>query len=593
MLSLPHQSSNAPSEEDYQRWLTTRDSLGEDQRSRIKAKYALLQHKPLISLVISPNESMLQPGYLADSIRSISNQIYEEWELIIPASAGLSSGMQQLALASFLADSRVKTVAVSETTSFNATTNSALLKCSGDFVGFVFPGDQLSDDALYQVVIRIAADYPDLAFTDEDSINSAGYRSRPKFKPGWDRDLLLSGDYIGGLTLFRRELIQELGFLRQDTDDLAYWDLLLRAAVVTTDDRVRHIPIVCYHRREREEQLLHCSAARTFPKPDDITTATRILREHFESCGEPAAGFSLVGSGPSYIRVERSVPDPPPMVSVIMPTRDQMKFLQCCTEGILSQTNYAPLELLIIDNDSQQPDALDFLSQIAKDSRVRVLRYPGKFNYSAMNNAAAREANGEVLLFLNNDIQIISPDWLRELVSQIVRPEVGAVGAKLLYPDWRIQHAGVLLGPSDTGWVVTHFGRFAQRFDDGYQGQLAVPRSPSAVTGACLGIRHELYDLVGGFDEVHFPVAFNDIDLCLRLGDWGYKILWTPYAELIHHECVSRKGDQSDNLPVSYSENHEHEYFRAKWGKLVEGGDPFNNPNLLFDWREGSRASRE
>jgi len=576
--------------EGYTLWVTKYDTLNEASRSAIRSECQRLKRRPLISLVISPGGASLD--LLDGSLISVREQLYSTWEVCLPVTAEFSSQLPGSPLEPILNDSRVRKIEVPGSYDHLAATNAALTEAAGDFAGFLLPGDRLSEDALYHIAAAISADCDaDILYTDEDSIDSSGLRQEPRFKPGWDRDLLLASNYVGQFIVFRRTLLQQIGLLRESAGDTSYWDLLLRAAAAITDDRVRHLPLVCYHHHKEEASFLPApSLDRTVPD-----STIRILSGHLKACGEPKACFMPAGLGTSYIRVVRPVPEPAPLVSVIIPTRDRVDLLQQCVEGVLSRTDYPRLELLIVDNGSQEADTLAFLGTIEeRDRRVRVLKHPGIFNYSAMNNAAAREARGEVLLLLNNDTEVISPHWLGEMVSHVVRPEVGAVGTKLLYPDGRLQHGGVVLGPNGS---VIHIQRLVSQFEGGYLNQLSVPRSLSAVTGACMAIRHEVYDEAGGLDEINLPVAFNDIDLCLRLGDLGYRIIWTPFAELIHHESASRPEWRiGHELEQGI---REQQYFRAAWGKLVDTDDPFHNPNLLFGWNEVSipvfpprRASR-
>jgi len=266
---------------------------------------------------------------------------------------------------------------------------------------------------------------------------------------------------------------------------------------------------------------------------------------------------------------------------VIVPTRDRADLLARCVDGVLHRTDYFNLELLIVDNGSIEPATQTLFDQLTReDNRVRILRYPGPFNFSALNNTAAREANGEILLLLNNDIDVIEPDWLRELVSQALRPDAGAVGAKLLFPNEQVQHAGLVLGPEGR---VVHLHRFAGKNEPGYFAQLALSRTLLAVTGACVAIRRAVFFEVGGLDEINLPVVFNDVDLCLRLGDHGYRVVWTPFAELFHLECASR-GLDSDDPGKRQRADREWRHMCKTWGSLLETADPFHNPNLLFHW---------
>ena len=267
------------------------------------------------------------------------------------------------------------------------------------------------------------------------------------------------------------------------------------------------------------------------------------------------------------------------MVSVIIPTRDRADLLAQCVDGVLHRTGYSNIELLIVDNESTEPATLSLFDHLKRvDRRVRTLRHPGPFNYSALNNAGARAANGEVFLLLNNDIDVIEAGWLRELVSHALRPDVGIVGAKLIYPNQTIQHGGVTLGP---GGVPAHLYSFADRNDLGYFGQLALTRTLSAVTSACVAIRRCVFFEIDGFDEINFPVAFNDVDLCLRIGARGYRVVWTPFAELFHLESASRGYDVVD--PTKYQRFlRDLQKMHTIWGAKLHSEDPFHNPNLIF-----------
>ncbi len=581
--------SDAAINEDYARWVAEFDTLGDAERVSIHQQCLWLRRRPLISIVIPPGKSPLDPGLLRDSLMSVSTQAYSGWEVCLPVNAELRSYLSESGLEHLWADRRIRKVEAPDNADSIEATNTALAVASGEFVGFVFQGDRLGEDALFQVVTEINSDSAtDMLFTDEDSIDSAGCRQQPKFKPGWDRDMLLAGNYVGQFTVFRRLLVEQIGCLRPECHDYAYWDLLLRTAAVIAEDRVRHLPWVCYHRHRYAKSNGEPESPHLIGESQEITDAiqTKILSEHLQSCEGIQARF-IAASDSDYIRVVRPIPEPAPLVSIIIPTRDRLDLLKPCVEGVLYRTSYKRLELLIVDNGSQEDEALEFLGAIPEqDNRVRVLRYCGRFNYSAINNWAAHQARGDVLLLLNNDIEVLSPHWLEEIVSHAVRPEVGAVGAKLLYPDGRVQHGGVVLAPKEAGWPVVHLERLASRFAAGYLGQLRATRSLSAVTGACLAIRRIVYQELGGLDEDHLVVAFSDIDLCLRLGDLGYKIVWTPFAELLHHESASRKSRDQNGAEELAPEEQERQYFCKTWGRLGTTDDPFHNPNLRFGWDE-------
>ncbi|HEX2558771.1 glycosyltransferase family 2 protein, partial [Phenylobacterium sp.] len=279
------------------------------------------------------------------------------------------------------------------------------------------------------------------------------------------------------------------------------------------------------------------------------------------------------------LRVVWPVPDPAPRVSLIVPTRDRAELLRACAHGVLSRTDYPALELLIVDNGSVQPATHQLFDELKADPRVRVIEDPSPFNYSRLNNLAAREAKGQVLVLLNNDIDVIGPGWLRELVGQALRPDVGAVGARLLFADGRVQHAGIALGIAG---VASYYHPFVAREARGYRDALVLAREVSAVTGACLALRREVYEQVGGLEEEHLAVAFNDVDLCLKIRETGLRVVVTPFAELHHYESASRGRDRSAEHRERYAK--EAAYMRQRWGRVLDE-DPFYNPN--FSRRSG------
>ena len=282
---------------------------------------------------------------------------------------------------------------------------------------------------------------------------------------------------------------------------------------------------------------------------------------------------------PNSFRIIWPIPQSQPLVSVIIPTRDRGDLVERCIAGLLQRTNYENLEILIVDNDSTDPVTLALFARFGEeDARIRVLKFPGPFNFSALINAGANSARGEIFLLLNNDVEVIESGWLREMVSQALRPDVGPVGAKLLYPDGKIQHGGIVIGP---GGKAIHVHRFSERNEEGYFDQLALPRTLLAVTGACLAIRREIFFEIGGLDEINLAVTYNDVDLCLRAREFGYRTVWTPYAELFHLESVSRGLDNPSDLARF---ERELMYMRKRHACFSQNPDPFHNANILFGW---------
>jgi O-antigen biosynthesis protein len=576
----------------YSRWVDVYDTIGSTDRSLIRAHLLSLAYRPLISVVLSTAGK--STGVIRNSVDSVFKQLYANWELCLVADNVGDPQVEFIYRSSEGNDRRIKFGRPNSAIGVAEAMNVGLRLATGEFVAFLGAGDILPEHALYEVVCALNGEEPiDLLYTDQDQIDLDGQRSNPWFKPGWDPDLLLAQNYIGNLAVYRRRLVEAVGFLRPDCGGAELYDLALRAAAATAPDRVHHLPAILYHRcSETEANRLEADSLALRA----IRGAHRAVRDHLDAQGHTKALLGPASSWPSAVRVTWPVPDPPPLVSVIVSTRDHADLLTQCVEGVLHRTNYTNLELLIVDNDSSEPDALTLLERLSReDPRVRVLRHPGPFNYSALNNAAAQMANGEVLLMLNNDVDIIEPDWLRELVSHALRPDVGIAGAKLIYPNETIQHGGVTFGPC--GQII-HLHRFKRRSDPGYCGQLSVVRTLLAVTGACVAIRRAVFFEVGGFDEVNLQVGCNDIDLCLRLGELGYRVVWTPFAELFHLESASRGYDDcaeffqteavlrdADADPVKRERGlREWRYMQKTWGAMLKSGDPFHNPNLHFDW---------
>lgn len=402
-----------------------------------------------------------------------------------------------------------------------------------DWLLLVRPGDRLAEHALYWFAHEIRV-RPDAAviYADDDVMDGAGRRQQPRFKPDWSHLHLLATDYIGRAAVLRGSSVIAAGGLTAQNLAGNTYELLLRVAEVAGDG-VGHIPAVLLHR----------------------------------PAGEPE---------PERRRVPVALPDSPPLVSIVIPTRDAAGLLRQCVESVLAKTTYPRFELLVIDNGSRETDALAYLDEVAGRPGVRVLRWDRRFNYSAINNFAAREARGEVLCLLNNDTEVISPDWLEEMVGHLHGEKVGVVGAKLYYPDGRVQHAGDTVGP---GGCANHLHAFIGRNDPGYCGRAAVAQELSAVTAACLVTWRELYLRLGGLNERRLKVAFNDVDYCLRVRQAGHKVVWTPHAELYHHESVSRGKDRS--LRRKIQAELEVRYMRRTWREEMKN-DPFYNPNFSY-----------
>ena len=566
--------AQAQTDKDYRAWIQAYDTLSDEDRDAIRHHIDRLRQRPIISVVMTTYSS--DAYMLYDAVASVLTQLYPHWELCIADDASPEPG-KRLAVAAFAGeDPRIKFVQRETNGGIAAATNSALALATGEFVAFLDHDDILAERALYEIAAELDL-HPnaDLIFSDEDKIDEKGQRSQPHHKTAWNAELMLGVNAANHLTVIRRSLVSALGGVRESFDGAQDHDLVLRAAERATPARIRHIPWVLYHWRQRttsgsfsRTRAAECAAA-----------AARAVGEHLERTGQPAT-VEEVDLTARWLRVRRPLPDPKPMVSLIVPTRDRADLLAQAADGVLAGTDYGPLELLIIDNGSEDPATHALLERLKADPRVRILSAPGPFNFSGLNNLAAAGARGEVLVLLNNDISMIRPDWLDEMIAQAIRPNVGAVGAKLYYPDDTLQHAGVVLGVGDVPEKVAGHLYAGAGDGPGYQGHLALARNVSAVTAACLAIRKAVYDEVGGMDAQHLAVAFNDVDLCLKIRDAGYDIVWTPHAALYHHESASRGSDLAPEKLARFQA--EVRVMRDRWGPVLDT-DPFYGP--VFDKR--------
>lgn len=432
--------------------------------------------------------------------------------------------------------------------------NRALRHCIGAFTALLGPGDQL--DAGAGGALAAVADRADIVLSDEDTLDGAGLRHSPRFGEAWDPDRVVAAGRPGML-LARTDLLRRCGGFRPGQPRPA-WDLLLRAAVAAGPSRIVHLPRVLLNRRMGEP----------LPGPADVPAAERFLRASGqEGCEVRAENGTL--------RVVHPLPVGLPPVSAVIATRDRAELLQRCVAGLLGRTDYPGLQVVVVDNGSTEAAALGLLRRLAADPRVLVVPRPGPFNWAGLNNAGVRSASGEVVVLLNNDTDVLHPDWLRELASQALRPGVGVAGAKLLYPGGAVQHAGIVLSRQGLG---LHMGRHLPGDARGYENSLCVTREVTAVTGACMALRRGLYQEAGGCDAVNLPVTWNDVDLCLRVRARGLRVVWTPHARLLHLEQASRGTDDTPENQARF--RHERAVMRARWGETLTA-DPFLNPNLL------------
>lgn len=554
----------------YAEWVRQYDTLAPEDFRAISRHIDQLAYKPLISIVMpvynTPEE------WLRLAIESVLAQLYPFWELCIADDASTAPHIRPLLEEYRQSDSRIKVVFRSKNGHISAASNSALELATGEFTALLDHDDELAAHALYMVAVKLDQ-HPDadIIYSDEDKIDEQGRRFLALFKPDWNPDLFFSQNYISHLGVYRTSLIKKIGGFRIGYEGSQDYDLCLRCVASTDASRIHHIPFVLYHWRA----IAGSTAVSTHQKSYAEQAAVRALSDYFETI-DPAISVKA-GKRHTTYTVTYPLPKKPPMVSLIIPTRDGYQVLKRCVESIRRKTDYLNYELIIVDNQSAEPETLDYLKSLERQGIARILHYDAPFNYSAINNFAVSEARGEVVGLLNNDLEVISKGWLTEMVRHAIRPEIGAVGAKLYYPTNRIQHAGVALG---IGGVAGHLHHGYFREQLGYSGRLVLVQDFSAVTAACLLVRKAVYEEVGGLDEENLAIAYNDIDFCLKVREAGYRNLWTPFAELYHHESFSRGYETSPDRQARF--DRETACMLRRWGAMLDK-DPYYSPNLTLD----------
>ena len=539
---------------EYPRWLR-KHSLTKPQLAGKARSAASFAYQPLIS-ILTPTFNT-DPAILRSCIQSVQAQVYANWELCICDDGSSSDATRQVIAESARQDSRIKAQFLRENQGIAQATNAALQTAAGEFIALLDHDDELSPDALYENVLLLQHNpEADVIYSDEDKIDVEGHYCEPFFKPDWSPELLLSYMYTSHFSLYRRELLNQIGGFRPGFEGAQDYDLMLR--VVEHSDRIFHIPRVLYHWRKSPASTAAAPTARSC----STNTGLRALREHIERVGLEAEVTAT--DRPNNFRVKPSIRGNP-LISIVIPHKGQTGMLDKCIQSIQARTTYRNYEVIIVDNGGSDLEALKCLS--ALPHRIVAFREP--FNFSRMNNLGVRECKGDYLLLLNNDTEVIAPAWLTAMLGYAQLPEIGAVGAKLYYPHDSIQHAGVVLGMRG---IAGHWLYRFPKDSRGYFNSLHTIRNFSAVTAACVLIRKNVYESVGGFDE-ELAVSYNDVDLCLRIRQAGYRIVWVPEAELYHCEFATR---------TQVLDPKEVEYMHKKWGEVLRN-DPYYNPNLTLE----------
>jgi GT2 family glycosyltransferase len=555
---------------DYQRWIQEFERPGEDL---IQLKLPSFVRQPLITVLMPVYNT--EPAELTAALESILGQSYQHWELCVADDFSDRSEVHEILDLFSAKDRRIKVTYQQQRGGISRTSNAAWQMATGEYICFLDHDDTLAPNALAYVCEALNQNpSAEVFYSDEDKIDTQGKRREPFFKPDWSPDLLLSENYMCHLLVLRRDLAEKIGSFDPALDGSQDYDLILRTTEQAS--QVAHVPKILYHWRAGA-----ASTAGTMENKQYSLNAARKALE--QSCGRGAAGASVEpGSVPGRWRVRYPIPEGT-RVSIIIAAGGRIEVLQANLNSIFGKTTYLDYEIVVIDNSRTNTVEKAVRDFQAGHSNLRYIDWRNKpFNYSAINNAAARQCTSPVLLFLNDDTSVITPDWLQAMLELALRPEVGAVGGKLLYPNGAIQHAGVVMGIYDN---CGHAFKGMDASSGHYFDFTDVIRDVSAVTGACLMTRSSIFWQADGFDEKQFAVAFNDIDLCLKIGSFGYRVLYTPHAVLYHHESLSKTAKDLTPHPEEVAA------MRSKWKDLI-ANDPYYSPNLTRNDEDYSFRTR-
>lgn len=508
--------------------------------------------------------------YLAELIASVKNQTYARWELCLSnGSDEAHNYVEFLCRQTAAADSRIVYRRLEYNRGISENTNCCIEMSSGDYLGLLDHDDLLHPAALFEVMKAICGQSADFIYTDESTFKRKPKDAYcPNYKPDYAPDTLRSQNYICHFTVFARTLIDKVGMFRRCFDGSQDYDMVLR--LTEAAGKIVHIPKVLYYWRASESSV----AADVSVKVYALEAARAALAEHLERVG--LKGVIDDSRVPSTYRVRYKIQGDP-LISILIPNKDHVDDLKKCIGSILCLTTHRNYEIVIVENGSKETRTFAFYEQLRQNENIRIEVWSDQFNFSAINNFGFQYTRGDYVVLLNNDIVVITPDWLQEMLMFAQRPDVGAVGAMLYYPDDTIQHAGVIVG---LGGVAGHAHKNLKRGEVGFMYRAAIAQNLSAVTAACMMVPRHVYEEIGGLDE-EFEVAFNDVDMCMRIRKTGYLVVFTPYAELYHCESKSR-GQENTSAKRKRFES-EVLRFKDRWAEELEVGDPYYNPNLTLN----------
>lgn len=561
-----------PEEVPYGPWFEKHKPSAEELERQRKKKW---KNPPLISVAVPAYRT--PPGFLEQMILSVKEQTYPHWELCIVNASRGEDGMEQVLGRYAGGDERIRVKNLEENLGIAGNTNEALEMAWGEFVGLLDHDDLLAPQALFRIAEALTADpQADAVYTDEDKVTTdLSEHFQPHFKPDFNLDLLRSNNYITHFFVVRTRLAREAGGFRREFDGAQDYDFIFRCTEEAK--KVLHVPEVLYHWRTHKASTADNPASKMYA----FEAGKRAIEAHLARCGQE--GTVSLRKDLGFYRVEYPVQGEP-LVSILIPNRDQKETLEKCLNSIWEKSTYKNYEILIVENNSSSPEIFNYYREIEKRPGVQILTWKEGFNYSAINNFGEKSAAGDYLLFLNNDVEVINPRWIEELLGNCQRKEVGIVGAKLYYPDDTIQHAGTVIG---IGGIAGHAFLNMPRSRTGYLHKASLQMDLSAVTAACMMMKRQVFKQLGGFEE-RLSVAFNDVDLCLRTVQAGYLVVYNPEVELYHYESKSRGAEDSEEKVRRFQK--EIEFMRCRWMDLLKKGDPYYNRNLtLSKWNYSLR----
>ncbi|MCX9083574.1 MAG: glycosyltransferase [Candidatus Methanoperedens sp.] len=528
------------------------------------------KYSPRIS-IITPVHNV-DPIWLEKAIDSVLSQVYENWELCLADDASTKKHIKKILDKYQNSDDRIKVKYLNENQGISGASNEALSLAKGEFIGLLDHDDELSVNALFEVV-KLLQDHTDadMVYSDEDKIDLKNRRSDPYFKPDWSPDLFLSSMYTSHFGVYRRKIIEEIGGFRKGFEGSQDYDLVLRFTEKT--DKIYHIPKILYHWRK----VPNSTAVKYEAKGYADVNARKALGEALQR--RKIDGKVLSGMFPGYFRIKRVIMNEPE-ISIIILSKDSIGQLRKCIESIENKTNYKNYNIIVVSNNDQ---TLDYIRSTIKSPNIRNMKFEKSFNVSLVNNFAAQNTTSEYLVFLNSDTEVISEEWLFGMLEHAQRKDVGAVGCKLIYPDMTIHHAGIILGLTGIDEKFEIAGYSDRSIPDSVQGYFGRPNiihNVSAIAKECFMVRRDIFNEVGGFDT-DLENIFIDIDFCLKIRKKGYLIVYTPYAKLFYHELIKKVSEKTNMEELSFNNNLK--YIREKWGKVIDNGDPYFNSNLTLD----------